>query len=88
MRGEVRIFTPARELAFAGHPTIGTAWVLATRGMLPAGTREASLEEGIGPVSVRLEGDPSRPTSSGWPTARRPSARPSPNGRATRERSG
>lgn len=25
---DVRIFTPARELPFAGHPTIGTAWVL------------------------------------------------------------
>jgi trans-2,3-dihydro-3-hydroxyanthranilate isomerase len=27
-RAKVRIFTPARELPFAGHPTIGTAWVL------------------------------------------------------------
>ncbi len=24
----VRIFTPTRELPFAGHPTLGTAWVL------------------------------------------------------------
>ncbi|HEX6403715.1 MAG TPA: PhzF family phenazine biosynthesis protein [Pseudonocardiaceae bacterium] len=28
-RGEVRIFTPTTELAFAGHPTVGAAWVLA-----------------------------------------------------------
>ena len=28
----VRIFTPAAELAFAGHPTVGTAWLLADRG--------------------------------------------------------
>src|SRR5262249_13171555 len=52
---------PARELPFAGHPTVGTAWVLATRGMLPAGVREAGLEEGIGPVPVRLEGEPRSP---------------------------
>jgi predicted PhzF superfamily epimerase YddE/YHI9 len=28
-RGEIRIFTPATELDFAGHPTVGTAWILA-----------------------------------------------------------
>jgi trans-2,3-dihydro-3-hydroxyanthranilate isomerase len=28
-RANVRIFTPAAELPFAGHPTLGTAWVLA-----------------------------------------------------------
>ena len=27
-----RIFTPTRELPFAGHPTVGTTWVLANRG--------------------------------------------------------
>jgi len=58
----VRIFTPARELPFAGHPTLGTAWVLATQGRLPAGARRFALEEGIGPVPVELEGDPARPT--------------------------
>jgi trans-2,3-dihydro-3-hydroxyanthranilate isomerase len=57
----VRIFTPGRELPFAGHPTVGTAWVLATSGRLPAGKREVVLEEGIGPVPVRIEGDLSAP---------------------------
>jgi trans-2,3-dihydro-3-hydroxyanthranilate isomerase len=57
----VRIFTPGRELRFAGHPTIGTAYVLATHGLLPAGARDLVLEEGIGPVPVRLEGDPRAP---------------------------
>ena len=57
----VRIFTPGRELPFAGHPTIGTSFVLAQRGMLPAGARTLTLEEGIGPVPVRLEGDPTAP---------------------------
>jgi trans-2,3-dihydro-3-hydroxyanthranilate isomerase len=58
----LRIFTPAREIPFAGHPTIGTAWVLATHGLLPADQRAATLEEGIGPVSIRLEGDPRQPS--------------------------
>lgn len=30
-RGEVRIFTPAVELDFAGHPSVGTAWLLGER---------------------------------------------------------
>ena len=58
----VRIFTPAREVPFAGHPTIGTSWVLATAGLLPAGATRFLLEEGIGPVEVELEGDPAHPT--------------------------
>jgi trans-2,3-dihydro-3-hydroxyanthranilate isomerase len=58
----MRIFTPAREIPFAGHPTIGTAWVLATEKLLPAGTTRFNLEEGIGPVEVTLEGDPARPS--------------------------
>jgi trans-2,3-dihydro-3-hydroxyanthranilate isomerase len=58
----VRIFTPARELPFAGHPTLGTSWVLATQGRLPTGTARLMLEEGIGPVPVELEGPLSSPT--------------------------
>ncbi len=58
----VRIFTPAREVPFAGHPTIGTAWVLATEKLLPADTRRFNLEEGIGPVEVTLEGPPAQPS--------------------------
>ena len=30
--GEMRIFTPAEELPFAGHPSVGTAWLLAREG--------------------------------------------------------
>lgn len=58
----LRMFTPAREVPFAGHPTIGTAWVLAAHGLLPAGERELLLEEPIGPVPVRLEGDLRHPS--------------------------
>jgi len=49
----IRIFTPASELPFAGHPTVGTAWVLATEGLVPRGSLEFVLEEGVGPVKVR-----------------------------------
>jgi trans-2,3-dihydro-3-hydroxyanthranilate isomerase len=49
----VRIFTPAEELPFAGHPTVGTALVLAERG-LTGGASEIVLEEGVGPVRVVL----------------------------------
>ncbi len=57
----LRIFTPARELPFAGHPTVGTAWVLAAHGIAPEGASRFVLEERIGPVPVELEGSPSRP---------------------------
>ena len=57
----VRIFTPGLELPFAGHPTIGTSFVLAWEGLLPAGAGQFLLEEGIGPVPVRFEGDPAAP---------------------------
>jgi trans-2,3-dihydro-3-hydroxyanthranilate isomerase len=63
----VRIFTPGSELPFAGHPTIGTAYVLAREGLLPPGAIEIALEEGIGPVPVRFEGDPRAPTFA-WMT--------------------
>ena len=51
----VRIFTPTAELAFAGHPTIGTAWVIRDEGLIPAGAESLVLEEGIGPVPVRVD---------------------------------
>ena len=57
----LRIFTPAREIPFAGHPTIGTTWVLAVHGLTPRGAERFVLEEGIGPIPVELEGNPSRP---------------------------
>jgi trans-2,3-dihydro-3-hydroxyanthranilate isomerase len=47
---QVRIFTPRSELPFAGHPTVGTAFVL--RG--DSGKDELVLEEGVGPVPVRV----------------------------------
>ena len=48
----VRIFTPKNEMAFAGHPTVGTAAVLAHLGRVQG---RVVLQEGIGPVPVELE---------------------------------
>jgi len=55
----VRIFTPQREIPMAGHPTVGTTWVLASRGQLPAG--DAALRLGIGEIKVTIEGRPRNP---------------------------
>jgi trans-2,3-dihydro-3-hydroxyanthranilate isomerase len=49
----IRIFTPNAELPFAGHPTLGTAFVLAA----PLQLQEIKLETGAGVVPVRLERD-------------------------------
>ena len=51
----VRIFTPTRELPFAGHPTVGTSFVLLDEGVVPAGTKQFVLEEKVGPVPIRVE---------------------------------
>jgi predicted PhzF superfamily epimerase YddE/YHI9 len=50
-RGELRIFTPTVELPFAGHPTVGSAWLLATE---RAPVR--SLHVAAGELRVRYEG--------------------------------
>jgi trans-2,3-dihydro-3-hydroxyanthranilate isomerase len=52
---EVRIFTPREELPFAGHPTIGTSWVLRYLGTLAADELEQISDAGRTPV--RAEGD-------------------------------
>jgi len=51
----VRIFTPAKEMRFAGHPTIGTGFVLLEEGLVPGSNGDFILEEDIGPVRVRVE---------------------------------
>src|SRR5919106_3622722 len=47
-RGEVRIFTPAVELDFAGHPAVGAAWLL---------SGVDALRTQAGEVAVAREGD-------------------------------
>jgi len=51
-RGRCRIFTPGLELPFAGHPTVGTAWLLAHEG-----DPVAALNPPAGEVTVRCEGE-------------------------------
>jgi trans-2,3-dihydro-3-hydroxyanthranilate isomerase len=50
----VRIFTPKKEMAFAGHPTIGTSFVLLDEGAIR--NRDSfCLEEKVGPVQIWVE---------------------------------
>src|SRR5436305_14877976 len=46
---KLRIFTPGRELPFAGHPTVGTAYLLAALGEVPLQGEETAIvfEEGV-----------------------------------------
>jgi trans-2,3-dihydro-3-hydroxyanthranilate isomerase len=55
----VRIFTPGGELPFAGHPTVGTAFVLATIGEIALTGSETRIvfEEGVGPVAVTIRAE-------------------------------
>ena len=56
----VRIFTPVRELPFAGHPLVGTPWVMAHEGKvaLRAPRTELRQQVGIGTLPVTLEAEP------------------------------
>jgi len=65
----VRIFTPRAEIPFAGHPTLGTALVLAERMQVD----ELTLELPVGHVSVSIEREGDRP-ARGW--FRRPAPTP------------
>ena len=51
----VRIFTPTKETPFAGHPTVGTAFVLLQRGIVSSSCHEFLLEEEVGPIPLRIE---------------------------------
>ncbi len=53
---KIRIFTPLTELPFAGHPTLGTAFVLGG----PLQTDELRLETGRGIVPLKLEREDGR----------------------------
>ena len=51
-----RIFTPSVELPFAGHPSVGTAWVLLSLGRLAAGTVVQECGAGLLPIVVSEAG--------------------------------
>lgn len=62
----LRIFTPGTELPFAGHPTVGTAYVLATIGdiALTADETTIAFEEPVGLVPVLIRSQDGKPTFS------------------------
>lgn len=62
----VRIFTPAVELPFAGHPSVGTACELVRLGMVAsvAPVTPVVLELGVGPTLVEVEVDDSQPVAA------------------------
>jgi len=51
----LRIFTPATEVRFAGHPTIGTAFALMDEGVVAPNAEHFTLEERVGPVPIQVE---------------------------------
>mgnify|MGYP001434202228 CR=1 FL=1 len=62
----LRIFTPGAEMPFAGHPTVGTAFILASIGEIPVQGERTSIvfEEGVGPVPVAIRAENGVPVFS------------------------
>src|SRR5689334_2254612 len=62
----LRIFTPAKELAFAGHPTVGSAFVLAHAGRIRLAEEMTRIVfgENVGPVRVDIRAQNGKPVSS------------------------
>ncbi|QSW89990.1 PhzF family phenazine biosynthesis protein [Flavobacterium endoglycinae] len=50
-KAEIRIFTPSQEMQFAGHPIIGTSWVIINK-IFDNPPAEIKLEVPIGPIAV------------------------------------
>lgn len=76
----VRIFTPGSELPFAGHPTVGTAFLLVATGVVRAQEGEARvvLEEGVGPVPVTVRVQNGAPVTAQLTAAQLPEVRRGP----------
>ena len=79
----VRIFTPEREMPFAGHPTVGTAHVLAHIGeiLLTGPTTRIVFEEGVGPVPVAIREQGGKPVFAQLSVAKLPEVGPPPPAR-------
>ena len=56
---DVRIFTPAAEVPFAGHPTLGTAYVMQQE-VIKEPVEAMTLNLGVGPIRVTFERDGER----------------------------
>ena len=76
----LRIFTPGRELPFAGHPTVGSAFVLTAIGEIPLDGELTRIvfEEGVGPVEVTVRAEAGRPVFSQLSAAKLPEFGPPP----------
>jgi trans-2,3-dihydro-3-hydroxyanthranilate isomerase len=76
----VRIFTPGGEVPFAGHPTVGTAFVLASIGdvALTGAHTHIIFEEGVGPVPVMIRAKHGKPDFSQLSVAKLPEFGPPP----------
>ena len=74
----VRIFTPGAEVPFAGHPTVGTAHVLAAIGeiTLTGDLTRIVFEEGVGPVPVSIRSSRGVPVSAQLSVAKLPEIGP------------
>jgi trans-2,3-dihydro-3-hydroxyanthranilate isomerase len=81
----LRIFTPEREMPFAGHPTVGTAHVLAHLQEIPltGSSTRVVFEEGVGPVPVAVRAENGVPTFAQLSVAKLPEFGPPPPSRET-----
>src|SRR5262245_53162893 len=67
----LRIFGPANEMPFAGHPVIGSTFALADEGVIAAGRKTFTFGLGIGPTLVELEWQGDR-LQFAWMTQQKP----------------
>ncbi len=75
---KLRIFTPGGEVPFAGHPTVGTAHVLAAIGEIPLAAEETRItfEEKVGLIPVRIVARDGAPVFCQLSAARLPEVGP------------
>lgn len=75
---KLRIFTPGGEVPFAGHPTVGSAHVLAAIGEIPLDGEETRItfEEKVGLVPVRIVSQDGQPVFCQLSAARMPEVGP------------
>jgi len=58
---KLRIFTPGRELPMAGHPTVGTVFILAHEGAIETNRAQVTLEENVGTIPIQIDWDTQQP---------------------------
>ena len=75
---KLRIWTPGGEVPFAGHPTVGTAHVLAEIGEIPLEGESTSIvfEEQVGPVPVKIRASGGKPVFAQLSVAKLPEIGP------------